>query len=616
MTPPRREDDGPAPGGPLVGVLAKRGRFMVAEPIFERGRQMNVEADGRARPGDLVLLTPERRARAGRAKVAKVIGRPDVARDVIEALMIDRGLERRFPRAVEKEAEDAARGAFAPEIARKDLRDLPTITIDPATAKDFDDAISARELGDGRWLVHVHIADVAAHVRPGSALEREAHKRGTSVYVPGAVEPMLPYTLSSDACSLVPGVDRLALTVEMELHGAELARTAFHRTLIRSDQRLDYDEVDEIFAGRRRAEEPWASTLAAARAAAAALGDARRQAGALVIESSKPDFEFDGQGNVTGIKAVEQTESHRLIEMLMVRANEAVAETLSQRKIPTLYRVHERPEPEAVKRLADQLAALDVPTPAVPDTMTPQEAGDAVAEISQRLETWLQAHDGRGRRALTSLVLRSLKQARYSPENKGHAGLRSSSYCHFTSPIRRYPDLVCHRALASAIGAGEDQPRAGGLEQAGAWASDRERWAMTIERDADDVARCFLLERELGPNRGRGDAVFEGEVVGLAPVGAFVAFGEKGGYEGLLPVRRLKGDWWELDELSTRLVAAHSGRAIRLGDPVTVEVGRIDSPRGRVDLYPVDTGSLASRRTRAAYTSATRPAIFAGASVT
>src|SRR5205085_4867332 len=185
--------------------------------------------------------------------------------------------------------------------------------------------------------------------------------------------------------------------------------------------------------------------------------------------------------------------------------------------------------------------------------------------------------------ALTSLVLRSLKQAHYSPRNLGHAGLRSPRYCHFTSPIRRYPDLVCHRALLAAVGGDEDPPRASGLEEAGAWTSEREREAMVVERDADDVVRCFLLSRELfelGHN-----TVFKGEVVGLAPVGAFVAFGD--GYEGLLPVRRLRGDWWELDELGTVLHGTKTGKTIRLGDEVSVEVGRIDSARGRVDLEPV-----------------------------
>jgi ribonuclease R len=194
---------------------------------------------------------------------------------------------------------------------------------------------------------------------------------------------------------------------------------------------------------------------------------------------------------------------------------------------------------------------------------------------------------------LTTLVLRSLKQAYYDHRNLGHAGLQSPRYCHFTSPIRRYPDLICHRALLSTMGGGEAPPEASWVTAAGPWTSEREREAMTIERDADDVARCFLLERVLF--EAGADAVFEGEVVGLAGVGAFVAFGGGSapgegafdfGFEGLLPVRRMRGDWWELNELGTMLVGAHSGRAVRLGDPVSVRVGRIDPPRGRVDLYP------------------------------
>jgi ribonuclease R len=195
---------------------------------------------------------------------------------------------------------------------------------------------------------------------------------------------------------------------------------------------------------------------------------------------------------------------------------------------------------------------------------------------------------GHGRRALTSLVLRSLKQAYYDDHNRGHAGLASARYCHFTSPIRRYPDLICHRGLLSAI-AGEPPPDASWVGSAGPWTSAREREAMTIERDADDVARCFLLERAL-PERSDRDAAFAGEVVGLIGAGAFVAFGEGLRYEGMLPVRRLRGDWWELNEQSTMLIGARSGSAMRLGDTVTVRVGRIDAPRGRVDLLPADTG--------------------------
>jgi ribonuclease R len=179
-----------------------------------------------------------------------------------------------------------------------------------------------------------------------------------------------------------------------------------------------------------------------------------------------------------------------------------------------------------------------------------------------------------------------LKQAYYDHRNLGHAGLQSPRYCHFTSPIRRYPDLICHRALLSTMGGEVAAPEASWVAGAGPWTSAREREAMTIERDADDVARCFLLERELF--EAGSDAVFEGEVVGLAGVGAFVAFGGSGGgeFEGLLPVRRMRGDWWELNELGTMLVGSRSGRAVRLGDPVSVRVGRVEAPRGRVDLLP------------------------------
>jgi ribonuclease R len=190
---------------------------------------------------------------------------------------------------------------------------------------------------------------------------------------------------------------------------------------------------------------------------------------------------------------------------------------------------------------------------------------------------------GRGKRALTSLVLRSLKQAYYDPRNLGHAGLASASYCHFTSPIRRYPDLICHRALLSLV-AGEPAPEASWVASAGPWTSAREREAMTIERDADDIARCFLLESALAQD-GR-ESVFAGEVVGLIGAGAFIAFGTEGMFEGMLPVRRLRGDWWELGEQGTMLVGTRSGSTLRLGDPVEVEVGRIDAPRGRVDLLP------------------------------
>jgi ribonuclease R len=211
-----------------------------------------------------------------------------------------------------------------------------------------------------------------------------------------------------------------------------------------------------------------------------------------------------------------------------------------------------------------------------------------VGEASQLMTDYV-GRTGRGKRALASLLLRSLKQAYYDHRNLGHAGLRTSSYCHFTSPIRRYPDLICHRALVAAV-AGGPAPDARSVAAAGPWSSAREREAMTIERDADDVARCFLLEQMLA-NVGY-EAQFEGEVIGLHTSGAFVAFGPNSEFEGMLPVRRLIGDWWELNELGTTLHGTRTGRTIRLGDPIEVQVGTIDAPRGRVDLHPVISKNL------------------------
>ena len=589
-----------------VALLVRQGKFLVAEPFFGPGPRVVVTRDKRAGVGDLVVLSGGgqgngRRGGSRRPTVAQRLGRPEVARDVIRALMLDRGLQGAFDPAVEREARlSAADGASdlsghtLPGGDRRDLRDLPTFTIDPATARDFDDAVSAEAVGDGSWRVWVHIADVAAYVTPRSLVDREAYRRSTSVYVPGMVEPMLPRALSNEACSLVPGAPRATVTVEMIVSARGVRRSSMYRSLIRSDERLDYERVDRIFAGAEAAAEPWGEPLAAARAASAVLGELRRAGsdrggqgrGALEVDSAEPQFSFDRDGNVVTAELSEQTESHRLIEHLMIAANEQVAKFLSEHKIPALYRVHERPEAPAVERLIDQLESLGVPTPPVPKGhLTPQQAADVVGEASVMVADWVR-RTGRGRRALTSLVLRSLKQAYYDPRNRGHAGLALAHYCHFTSPIRRYPDLICHRALLSAI-AGEPTPDASWVASAAPWTSKREREAMTIERDADDVARCFLLERELFESGDR-DGAFDGEIVGLIGAGAFVAFGEGLQYEGLLPVRRLRDDWWELNEQATMLVGTRNGGAMRLGDPVTVRVGRIDAPRGRVDLLPVD----------------------------
>ena len=575
--------------GRRVASVERRGRFTVVEPLFERGPQATLAGGPRVGPGDIALVDFGARG----AKVVRPLGSAERARDVVDALLWDRGTHRGFRREIEDAARDAVTAARELPVERRDLTGLATFTVDPATARDFDDAVSAEAEGDGVRL-WIHIADVSAHVRPGSVLEAEALRRGTSTYVPGTVEPMLPRALSDDACSLAPGVERLAVTAEIVLGGEGEPRSAsFFRSRIRSDARLDYDQLDEIFAGRAQPPAEVATPLGLARRAAAALA-ARRPVGSLEIESFEPEFEFDDDGAVVRAESVQQTEAHKLIEHLMILTNEQVAELCERHRVPAIYRVHEQPYPARIERLVDQLASLDVPTPPVPKNLMPAAAGELAGEISRTVAKEA-ARRGHGRDAYTSLVLRSLKPAYYSERNLGHAGLGSPAYAHFTSPIRRYPDLVTHRALLSAVGAGEEEPDPGPIREAASHSSEREREATATERDADSVCAAFLLGRELF--EGGWGQTFEGEVSGVIGAGAFVRFrGELGDvYEGLVPVRRIR-ERFDLNETETALVGQRSGRAIRLGDPVSVRVDRVEAPRGRVDLVPageIGTGSAA-----------------------
>jgi ribonuclease R len=549
-----------------------RGRRRGAAPRKSRSER----ATGRDGP-------PRRSASGARGgRLTRQDRRPN-ARDAVADLLSERLGLRGFTGLVEEEAASAAEDALARDVPRRDLTELATFTVDPATARDFDDAVSAQREGDG-WRVWVHIADVAAHVRPGSPLDMEALRRANSTYVPGTVEPMLPHALSSGACSLSPGVERLAVTAEIELDaGAVPTRTRFYRSRIRSDARLDYDQLDRVFDGSEEAPAAAAEPLAAARDVAAGLGE-HRGSSSLDVESAEPEFEFDAEGNVVRAHRVPGTEAHRLIERLMILTNEQVAEFLVERRVPAVYRVHAQPDPPRVEHLLEQLAALGVPTPPLGQGLSPRSAGEMAAEAS-RLARKEAARRGHGRDAYTSLVLRSLKQAAYSEANSGHAGLGSEAYLHFTSPIRRYPDLLVHRALLAALGEGEEAPTLSEAREVAAHSSAQERESAKIERDADDVCAAYLLERELG-ERGL-DAEFDGEVSGVIRAGAFVAFGGELGdvYEGMLPARTLPGGRYELDRQEVTLSGSGDGAtALRLGDPVRVRVTGVDGERGRVDL--------------------------------
>jgi ribonuclease R len=538
----------------------------------------------RAASGDIVVAQPGGGdGRLGRLRVDRVLGRPEVARDVIEALLVDRGYPRGFDSAVEADAERAARQGG--ECQRRDLTKLETFTIDPASARDFDDAVSIERLGDGLRL-SVHIADVSAYVAPGSSLDGEAERRGNSVYVPGTVEPMLPETLSGDTCSLVEGIPRDTVTTEMTIDGSgNVQKAAFYRSTIRSNARLDYDQVGRVFAGSELAPGPVADTLALARELAATLRERRLARGALAVESSEPEFDFDSHGHVVAGRDIVQTEAHGLIEELMILTNEQIGSTLEQKRIPTIFRVHDRPDPSSIERLVEQLESLDVPTPALPGNVTPAQAMALAGRISAVVADYVRSR-GRGQ-ALVPLVLRALKQAVYSTDNLGHSGLASGAYCHFTSPIRRYPDLVVHRSLLSMLGSGQFTATRSELRMVADHCSDTERAATEAEHTADDICLAFLLEKLLYEEGWETE--FEGEVSGVTNGAAFVSFGSVPGgasCEGFLPARKLRHDWYDLNEQETALVGRDTGTTLRIGDPVNVTVRSVDPPRGRVDLEP------------------------------
>ena len=526
----------------------------------ERGRRSAIRiapgADDGARPGDLVAVELPGGAPPGR--VAEIIGAPGKP-GVLSRLVLERsGAPRVFPPEALAEAESAR--PAAPE-GREDLRDLPFVTIDDEDARDFDDAVWAEPAREG-WRVIVAIADVAHYVRPGSALDREARRRGNSIYLPDGVTPMLPAALSNELCSLRPGAERPCLAAHLCIgpDGA-LLRRRFARAAMRSAARLTYRETQERGPG-----DP---ALAALFGAYAALRRAREARRALDFDLPERRVLFDAAGAPRAIEPRPRYDSHRLIEEFMIAANVAAAETLAERGASLLYRVHDRPPPDKAESLRSLLASLGWPPP-------PREPLTA-----ERIDAIVRRARGRPEEdAVAAALLRAQSRAEYSPRNIGHFGLGLRRYAHFTSPIRRYADLVVHRALIAALGLGAGGAPAGAapaLAELGAALSDAERRAAHAERDALDRFAAQLLAGRIGET-------FDARIVGVARFGAFAALAGTGA-EGLIPARAF-GERMRFDAARARLVDRRSGAEIGVGAPLRARLAEADPIAGtlRLDL--------------------------------
>jgi len=556
----------------LVVEISKRGKLISGDPFFVAGSPVVLEKKGsnEARPGDLAVVRTSR----GRAHLVKVLGDASSVDAVIEGLLVEKG---------ELGAKEKIEPVHPPRSGRIDLRELTTFTIDPDTAKDFDDALSLQREGDG-IRVWVHIADVSAYVRAGTLLDRGASSRANSVYVPGRVAPMLPHELADNLCSLRPNEDRLCVTVEVPFDGnLKIGEPKFYRSIIHSNARLSYGQAERIVEGKEKAPSPEvAEGLALCDRLTAELRTRRFARGALRITSKEVTFSFDGKGGVEDAWNQGEPDAHRLVEELMILANEQVAALLAGRRREGMFRIHEQPDPQSIALLLGKLAELEVPTPPAPklEEIGPTTAAQLAAAIADKVTEYVE-QTGRGTFSFPPLILRSLKQARYAPENLGHSGLASVAYCHFTSPIRRYADLVQHRALLNELGL-EDEPLTDNddLPELAEHLSVRERASMKVEYLADDICLCWLLEKRLFVEGW--EATFEGEITGLIPAGLFVKFGDV--FEGFLPSRTITDDRYEQTPLGTALVGKRSGHRFRIGDHIHVSVSGIRRAEGKVEL--------------------------------
>ncbi|MGE0479010.1 MAG: ribonuclease R family protein [Phycisphaerae bacterium] len=566
-----------------IGTLERLGARFVVRP---HGRTPSplIEIDDptakSAAPGDVVVveaLPDVTSARRTRAVIVEKLGPPTATQTKILTVLRRHEIPDVFAPAVRRAAQHAAR-QFDPERhdGREDLRELLTITIDPLDARDFDDAISIEHRAGGLLRLGVHIADVAHFVPEGGVLDREARLRGTSVYFPGYVVPMLPETLSNGVCSLQPDQPRLAKSVFLTYNErAEIVERRFANSVIRSHARLTYEQATGILdGGPHEHSREIVGLLRTAEKLARRIRERRLREGMIVLNVPEAAFQLDRDGRVLDARAADASFSHTIIEMFMVAANEAVSELLMQREIPHLRRIHPPPEADAAEQLAPLAPVLGRKPPRVLDREAIHALLDQVRGRPEEL-------------IVNYLLLRTLPQARYSPSDEGHFALASEDYCHFTSPIRRYPDLTVHRLLDAVIRGGANSgahPRERSDTAVEALA-DLGRHASATERRAQTAARAVQHLLMLSLFRGKVGQEFDGVITSVMRFGAFVQV-QPHLAEGLVPLEAFGHDDWSYDERAATYAARRTRRLVTAGQPVRVRVASVDEARETLVLTP------------------------------
>jgi ribonuclease R len=550
---------------------------------FDRRLIMDVHIpggeEGEAKPGDMVLVEITRwptSARGPLGRVTEVLG--DIDEPGVDTEIIIRKYGINDEHSEEAVAEAAKLGTVVREKDRKgrtDFRPRTTVTIDGETARDFDDAITLEKLPNGRYWLGVHIADVAHYVREGSALDEEAYERATSVYFPERAVHMFPSELSTGLCSLNPRIDRLVQSCLMEIDGkGTVVRYELHDGVINSNERMTYTDVNAIITDHDpdviARYEPLVPFFETMRELFDVLNARRRRRGSIDFDLKEPEIVLDDEGMVEQIIALERNIAHRLIEEFMLVANETVAQHLNDHAVPTLYRIHETPDPLKVAQFEEFIGTLGYSLAADPDGIQPKHFQKLVTRMRGTPEE----------KPIAFLMLRTMQKARYEPDNLGHFGLAAESYTHFTSPIRRYPDLVVHRTLRESRHKLMSQERQEQLvedmPEIARHTSERERRASEAERELVQWKKVRFMADKVGDE-------FDGYVTGVSAFGLYVELVQHF-VEGMVHVSTMADDYYRFVERSHMLKGENTGKVYRLGDRVSVQVVKVDMERRQVDL--------------------------------